>query len=80
MITGILTVLTFVSILFFPWPLSILLALAASVSEPLVPLAAGIFFEVLYYTPATHALPLFALGGALATLLLYLLRNRLPMR
>ncbi len=84
MIRGILTVLTFISILFFPWPLSVLLALVASVYEPLIPLAAGVFFEVLYYSPnllsGGDTLPLFALGGLLATVVAFALHHRLPMR
>jgi len=77
MIRGALTLLTFVSTVIFPWPLSVLLALAASLFEPLVPLAAGLFMDTLYYTPQAGTLPLYTLYGALATALAFLVRSRL---
>lgn len=74
---GTLTVLTFVSTVFLPWPLTALLALAASVFEPLVPLAAGLFVDTLYYTPLSGALPIFTFYGALVTAAAFLVRSRL---
>lgn len=77
MMRGALTVATFVSILFFPWPLSVLLALTASFFEPLVPLAAGIFADSLFYTSQAHLLPLFSVCGAAITIVAYLVRSQL---
>ena len=51
MMRGILTSLTFISTVLFPWPLTVLLALAISLFEPLVPLAAGLFADTLYHAP-----------------------------
>lgn len=75
MMRGAGTVLTFLSALFFPWPLTALLALLVALSEPWVPLAAGIFADTLYYA---HGMPLFALSGALVSALAFFVRSRLP--
>ena len=77
MTRGLLTLLTFVSTVFFPWPLTVLLALGLSLFEPLVPLAAGIFADTLYYAPQAGALPLFTVYGALVTALAFFVRSRL---
>lgn len=74
---GSLTVLTFISTVFLPWPFTALLALSASVFEPLVPLAAGLFADTLYYTPQAGILPLFTFAGALLTAVAFFVRNRL---
>lgn len=74
---GILTIATFVSVLFFPWPLSALLALIASCFEPLVPLAAGLFADTLYYAPSAGALPTFTLYGLVVSIVAALVRSRL---
>ena len=74
---GILTLSTFISVVFFPWPLSVLLALVASGVEPLVPLAVGIFADTLYYTPQAGGVPLFTLYGAVATVLALFVRSQL---
>lgn len=76
MIRGTLTVLSFVSVLFFPWPLTALLAVAAAFLEPLVPLAAGLFADTLFYAPQ-EGLPLFSIGGAIATVIALFVRSRL---
>ncbi len=77
MMRGLLTIGTFISAVLFPWPLTAALALAAALFEPLVPLAAGLFVDTLYYAPAAHTLPLFALFGAVATALAFFVRSRL---
>ncbi|MDO8593391.1 MAG: hypothetical protein Q7R59_00635 [bacterium] len=77
MMRGTLTILSFVSAVLFPWPFTALLALAASFTEPLVPLAAGLFADTLYYAPQAHVLPLFTLYGALLTALAFFVRDRL---
>ena len=72
------TIFTFLSIVFFPWPFTACLALALSLFEPWLPLAAGIFADTLYYAPFhSGILPTFAFAGALATALAFLVRSRL---
>lgn len=77
MIRGMLTILTFISAVLFPWPLTVILALVTSFFEPFVPLAVGLFADTLYYAPQAGALPLFTLYGALATGLAFFVRSRL---
>ncbi len=74
---GILTVSTLVSTIFFPWPLTAMLALAASFFEPLVPLSAGIFADVLYYVPQDGSMPVFTLFGLAFSLIAVFVRARL---
>ncbi|MFA5998157.1 MAG: hypothetical protein WC814_02110 [Candidatus Paceibacterota bacterium] len=74
---GILTIATFVSVLFFPWPLSVLLALIASLFEPLVPVAVGLFADTLYYAPSAGTLPVFTLYGLVVSIIAALVRSRL---
>ncbi len=77
MMRGLLTVSTFIATLLFPWPLAALLALASASVESLVPLAAGIFIDVLYYAPHAARFPYFSLAGALVTALAFFVRSRL---
>lgn len=77
MMRGILTISTLASAILFPWPLTALLALAAVPFEPLVPLAAGLFVDTLYYAPQAHAVPLFTLCGAAVTAIAFFVRSRL---
>lgn len=74
---GILTVATFISVLLFPWPLSVLFAVAASFFEPLVPFAAGIFADTLYYAPYAGTLPVFTLYGLGLSIIAVFVRSRL---
>lgn len=74
---GLLTLFSFVSTIFFPWPFTTLLALAASVTEPLVPLAVGLFADTLYYAPSVSILPQYTLYGAVATTIALFVRSRL---
>ncbi len=76
MMRGALTFLTLASVALFPWPLTAALALTASSLEPLVPLAAGIFADALYYAPQAHAMPLFTLVGATCTAAAFFVRSR----
>lgn len=68
---------TFISAMVFPWPLTAVLACALALSEPLVPLAAGLFTDTLYYSPEGGFLPLFTLFGAGMTVLAFFVRTRL---
>jgi hypothetical protein len=76
MIRGLLTFFTLASTILFPWPFTVFLALISTPFEPLVPLAAGLFADTLYFSsPAT--LPVFTLCGALATALAFFVRSQL---
>ncbi len=77
MIRGTLTLITFISTVFFPWPLTAVLALATSVFEPLIPLAIGLFADTLYYTPQAGILPIFTIYGAIITVVAFFVRSRL---
>ncbi len=77
MMRGAFTLATLASVIFFPWPLTAVLMLVSSLVEPLVPLAAGIFTDTLYYTPKAGVLPFFTLFGALVTVVALLVRSRL---
>jgi len=77
MIRRVFTFFSFVSVIFFPWPFTVLLVLVSSCTEPLVPLAVGIFADTLYYAPSVGTLPLFTLYGAVVTIIAFFVRSRL---
>lgn len=74
---GILTITTFISVMLFPWPLSVLFALVASFFEPLVPLAAGLFADTLYSAPHAGVLPIFTFYGLGLSIIAVFVRSRL---
>ncbi len=74
---GTLTLITFISAVLFPWPLTVALALLTSLFEPLIPLSIGLFADTLYYTPQSSVIPFFTFYGALVTALAFLVRSRL---
>lgn len=79
MMRAVFTFAALVSVIFFPWPFTVILALAVSYAEPLVPLAVGIFADTLYYAPPAGAFPFpfFTLCGAVVTIIAFLVRSRL---
>lgn len=77
MIRALLAFLSLVSVVFFPWPFTVFLALVSALTEPLVPLAVGIFADAFYYTPSAQIAPFFTLGGAAATVVALFVRSRL---
>ena len=77
MMRGALTVSSFLSVLFFPWSFAALVIFFASLFEPLIPLSAGLFVDILYYSPQTGTIPLGTTFGALLTVLVYFVRTRL---
>lgn len=77
MIRTLLSALPFVSAALFPWPLTAILAVAASFVEPLVPLAVGIFADTLHYSPLSGHPPILTLAGGALTLIAYFVRSRL---
>ncbi|MFA7302311.1 MAG: hypothetical protein WC030_01005 [Candidatus Paceibacterota bacterium] len=74
------TVVTFLSVVFLPWQVTVLCALGAAVVEPFVPLAAGLLLDVLYYAPQTGLLPRFTIGGALISLVASVVHSRVRAR
>lgn len=72
-------ILPFASAVFFPWPLTALLALGATYYEPLVPLAVGIFADTLYFAPGS-GFPVWSALGLVATVAAYFFRSRFQMR
>lgn len=77
MMRGVATFLALTSVVLFPWPLTVILAVVSAFVEPLLPLAVGIFVDTLYYTPQAHTLPIFTLSGALVTIVAFVVRSRL---
>lgn len=77
MIRGLVTIGTLSSVVFFPWQLSVALMTYAAVYEPLVPLAAGMLADALYYTSYSTATPFFSLYGAVATSIALFVHSRL---
>ena len=77
MTRGISTILAFLSVLLFPWPLTVALALALALFEPWVPLSLGLFADTLYYTHFAGVLPLATFGAALVTVFAFFVRARL---
>ena len=70
---------TFLSALFFPWPLTAVFAIGVAFFEPWAPFAVGLFADTLYYVPHGSSMPLFTLAGALVTALSFFVRSRLKM-
>lgn len=77
MIRGPLTLITGASLILFPWPLTLCLALVTSVYEPVVPLAIGLMADTLYSAPFSGILPLYTLYGGAITVLALFVRSRL---
>ncbi len=77
MMRGALVFAALASVIFFPWPLTVALALISSSVEPLAALAVGMFADTFYYAPQTGVLPIFSLLGALTTVIALLVRSRL---
>jgi hypothetical protein len=63
------------SLVFFPWPLTLLLALLAAPFVPLGPLALGVLADALYGLPG--ALPFATLLGLFVTLAALFVHKRL---
>ena len=77
MMRGALAISSFLSVIVFPWPFTVLVTFLASLLEPLIPLSAGLFADMLYYSPQAGAVPFYTLCGALLTALVYFVRSRL---
>lgn len=75
MIRIVLPILTFFSLFFFPYPLSAFLILASAALLPFSGLALGVFADVLYYSPGAEFLPVWSIGGAIATILSLLMQR-----
>jgi hypothetical protein len=71
-----LTIGTLASIIFFPWQLSVLVVLGGAGIEPLLPLAAGLLADALYFVPHSTTLPVFSLGGAAVSIVATVVRRQ----
>ncbi len=69
--------LPLVSLVFFPWPLTILLTLLSAVYEPLMPLSIGLLADMLYYTGGAGQLPMAAVGGLVGSIAAFFVRSRM---
>ncbi|HET9641647.1 MAG TPA: hypothetical protein VFP46_02265 [Candidatus Paceibacterota bacterium] len=77
MTTGILLGLSLLAVFFFPWPFAAVLAIAASLSEPLIAFAVGVFADAVYYSIHAARVPYFTVGGALVSIVIVFVRSRL---
>lgn len=77
MIRPTFTVLAFISVILFPWPLTVILVLGSSFFIPLLPLAIGIFADTMYYSASVFSFPLFTVLGVVVTGIVFLVRSRL---
>ncbi len=77
MIRPYISISALTSLVLFPWPLTVALALAAAVVEPLVPLGIGILADTLYYSSQSYPVPLYTLLGAVVSGIAYFVRTRL---
>lgn len=77
MIGGFLAAAALISTVFFPWKLTLVLAVVAAFFEPLVPLAVGMLADTLYYSSYAYAVPVFTIGGAACTAIAFIVRKRI---
>ncbi|TSA44050.1 hypothetical protein D4R49_00805 [bacterium] len=74
---GILTIVSFISTILFPWPFTAFFVLTAAFFEPLVPLAVGLFADALYYTPYSGVWPTATISGLALSVIAGLVRRQL---
>ena len=77
MIRPVVSLSALVSLIFFPWPFTVALALGASVVEPLVPFGIGLLADTLYYGAESYPFPLYTLMGAIWSGIAVFVRTRL---
>lgn len=70
-----LIIFPFVSLLFFPFSISILFACLGAFVSPLIPFAAGLFAEALYGAPQASSVPIYALSGLILTLFAFVVHK-----
>lgn len=80
MIRRLGTIGTCISVVLFPWPLTAFLAVGMSPFEPLVPAAAGLLADTLYYAPAGGSWPHYTFFGVLVSVVAFFVRSRLRTR
>jgi hypothetical protein len=77
MIRPIISTSALISLIFFPWFFTVVLALGAAFFEPLVPLGIGLLADTLYYGPESYSIPLYTLLGAVVSGIAAFVRTRL---
>lgn len=70
-----LPVVALLALFFVPAPLSVVLIAASAFVLPFSALALGVCADVLYFSPHPGALPLWSMGGLVATLLALLVHR-----
>ncbi len=74
---SLIVIVTFLSVFWFPWPITATFAFFSALWIPLLPLAIGILFDVLYWAPHATWFPYSSLLGAVITGISYVVRSRL---
>ena len=77
MMRRVLVLGAFLSALWFPWPLTVCVAIGVSLLEPLVPLAIGLLLDILYFVPPVSVFPHFTVWGAAVTMIAFFVHSRL---
>lgn len=71
MIRIVLVVLSLFSPFFFPWPLTLLITLAAAFFVPCIALVVGVLIDVLYFVPGSALAPVASLLGLLGFVFMF---------
>jgi hypothetical protein len=80
MSSALYTIFGFLSVIVFPWPFWVVIAVLLSAVDPLLPLALGLFADTLYYVPEGSFFPLFTLCGGAVSAVAFFVRSRLVTR
>jgi hypothetical protein len=77
MMRGIASCASMASVVLFPWPVAAVLAIVFSVQVPLLPVAVGLFTDVVYWHSFAGLIPLGTVAGCVCTIAAFLVRMRL---
>lgn len=73
-------VATFLSLVWLPWPITLVLMIASSISIPLSGIVFGVLFDMVYAPVGAVGIPLGVLWGSVASLLGYIISRFLQAR
>ena len=65
----------FLSVFFFPWPVTLVLIFIAALCLPVLGLALGAFADLIYFNAAAAGVPSFLIMGLVATLVALLVHR-----
>ena len=71
MMRFVLLVATFLSLVWLPWPITVVLMVASSISLPLSGIVFGVLIDMLYAPVGAVGIPLGVLWGSVASLVGY---------